>query len=94
MEGLHLLFITFLDSLAIHYTTLKLPTYLEVALVITTYHHQDGEITSRRIGMILFDNGSMVDGRDPSIFINFPDSFPMNYTTLRLGLLIIVQSLG
>jgi hypothetical protein len=27
----------------------------------------------------------MTNGRDPSIFINFPGSLPMNYTAFELG---------
>jgi hypothetical protein len=86
MKGIHLLFINFPDSLRINYTTLKLATYLEVALGITQYHHQDGGIPNTGITLILLDYGSRTDGRDPYFFINFLDSLPINYTTLRFGL--------
>jgi hypothetical protein len=57
-----------------------------VALGSTTYHHQDGGIPNTGIRLILLDHGSMAYERDPSIFINFPDILPINYTTLRLEL--------
>jgi hypothetical protein len=72
MKGIHLFFINFPDSLPIKYTTSNLATYLEVALRSTKYHHQDGGIPNTGIRLVLLDNGSMVDERDPSIYINFP----------------------
>jgi hypothetical protein len=70
MKGIHIIFITFLDSLPINCTTLKLATYLRVALGSTQYHHQDGGIPNTGIRLILLDHGSMVDERDPPIFYN------------------------
>jgi hypothetical protein len=74
MKGIHLLFITFPDNLPIKSTTLKLANYLEVALGSTTYHHQDGGIPNTVFRLLLLDHGTMVDERDPSIFINLTDS--------------------
>jgi hypothetical protein len=76
----------FQDSLTMNYTTLNLVTYLEVVLGRTKYNHQDGDIPNKGISLVLFYHGSMVDERDPSIFILFQDSLTMNYTTSRLGL--------
>jgi hypothetical protein len=79
-------FNTFPDSLPINYTTLQLATYLEVARESTTYNHQDGGIPNKGTGLVLLDHGSMVDQSDHSFLINFLESLPMIYTTLRLGL--------
>jgi hypothetical protein len=76
VKGIHPFSIPLMDSLAINYTTLKLPTYLEVALGSTKYHHQAGGIPNTGIMVILLDHGSRTDGWDPSIFISFPDSLP------------------
>jgi hypothetical protein len=46
-----------------------------VALGSTTYHHQDGGIPDIGIDMILLNNGSMVDGRDLSIFYKVHGQF-------------------
>jgi hypothetical protein len=64
------IFITFLASLPINYTTSNLATYLEVALGSSKYHHQDGGIPNTGIRLVLLDHGSMVDERDPSIYFN------------------------
>jgi hypothetical protein len=82
MNGIHLCFIIFLDSLPINSTTLKFATYLEFALGNTTYHHQDGGIMNTEIALVLLNRGSRTYGRDPSMFLNFLDSLPINYTTL------------
>jgi hypothetical protein len=74
------------SSHKLHYFKLD-HLYLEVVLGSTKYHHQDSGIPRTGIRLILLDHGSMVDERGPSFFIiNFPDSLPMNFTTLRLGL--------
>jgi hypothetical protein len=52
MEGIHLFFILFLNSLTMNYTTSNLATYLEVVLGRTKYHHQYGDITNK--GIMLF----------------------------------------
>jgi hypothetical protein len=67
MKRIHIFCITFLDSLPINYTTLKLATYLEVAFENTKYHHQDGAIPNTEITSILVDHGPRTDERDPSI---------------------------
>jgi hypothetical protein len=54
-----------------NYTTSILATYLEVLLGHIKYHHQDGYIPNAGITLVLLDHGSMVDERDPSIFILF-----------------------
>jgi hypothetical protein len=61
MKGIHLLFITFTDSLPIKYTTSYLATYLEVALGSTKNHQQDGGIPITGIRLVLFDHGSILD---------------------------------
>jgi hypothetical protein len=38
-------------------TTLKQATYLEVPLVNTEYHHQDGSIPDIGIALVLLDHG-------------------------------------
>jgi hypothetical protein len=86
MKGIHLVSITFPDSLPINYTTLKLATYLEVAKESTTYNHQDSGIQNTGIRLVLLYHGSMVDESDPSIFEKITNSLSMLYTTLRLGL--------
>jgi hypothetical protein len=86
MEGINLFFIFFQESLTMNYTTSNLATYLEVVLGCTEYHHQDGDIPNRGSRLVLLHHGSMVDERDPSIFILFQDSLTINYTTSRLGL--------
>jgi hypothetical protein len=86
MKGIHLFFIIFLESLPINYTTLKLATYLEEALGNTKYHHQDRGIPNARFMSDLLDHGSRTNERDPSIFIIFLESLPMNHTTLKYGL--------
>jgi hypothetical protein len=83
------IFILFKDSLTMNYTTSILATYLEVVLGCTKYHHQASDIPNTGIRLVLWHHGSMVDERDPSIFILFQDILTMNYTTSRLGLPII-----
>jgi hypothetical protein len=68
VEGNHLFFLLFPDSLPMNYTTSNLATYLEVVLGSTQYHHQDGNIPNTGIRLVLLDHGSMVYERDPSIF--------------------------
>jgi hypothetical protein len=62
-------------SLPINYTTLKLATYLEVAIGSTQYHHQDDGIPNTGIKLILLDHGSMAVERDTSTFYNFSVQF-------------------
>jgi hypothetical protein len=68
MKGIDLSFISFLDSLAINYTTLELATYLEESLGITKYHHQENGIPIKIFMSVLSDHGSRTNERDPSIF--------------------------
>jgi hypothetical protein len=75
MEGIHLLFILFLNSLTMNYTTSNLATYLEVVLGWTTYHHQDGDIPNTGIMLVLLDRGWMVDERYPYIFYTLSRQF-------------------
>jgi hypothetical protein len=49
--------IIFLESFPIHYTTLKLATYLEEALGNTKYHHQDSGIPNTRFVLVFLENG-------------------------------------
>jgi hypothetical protein len=69
-----------------NYTTSNLATYLEVALGSTKHHRQDGGIPNTVISLVLLDHVSMVNERDPSMFINLPDRWPTNHTTLGLVL--------
>jgi hypothetical protein len=75
MKEIHLISITFPDSLPINYTTLRFTTYLEVANERSTYNHQDGCIPNAGIGLVLLDHGSMVDKSDPSFFNNLSRQF-------------------
>jgi hypothetical protein len=79
------IFIIFPESLPINYTTLKLATYLEVALGNTKCNHQVSCIRNARFMLVLLDHSSRTNERDPYIFIYFPDSLPINYTTLKLA---------
>jgi hypothetical protein len=67
MTGIHLLFITFLASLPINYTTSNLATFPEVSLGSSKYHHQDGVIPILGIRLVLLDRGSIVNETDLSI---------------------------
>jgi hypothetical protein len=51
-----------------NYTTLKLPPYIEEALVNDKYHHLGSGIISTRFMSVLLDHGSKTNERDPSIF--------------------------
>jgi hypothetical protein len=75
MKGIHLFCIKFTDSFPINYTTLNLATYLEVALGNTKYHHEDGGIPNIGITLVLLDNGSRTDERDPSIVYKLSRKF-------------------
>jgi hypothetical protein len=59
--------------------------YLEEALGNTKYHNQDRGIPNTRFMSVLLDHCSRTNERDPSIFIIFPESLPINYTTLKLA---------
>jgi hypothetical protein len=85
MKGIHLFFIIFLESLPINYTTLKLASNLEEALVNNKYHHLGSGIPSTRFMSVLLDHGSRKNERDPSIFKIFLESLPINHTTLKLA---------
>jgi hypothetical protein len=65
-EKASFIFIKFPDSLPINYITLKLASYLEVALGITKCHHQNGGITNTGTTWLLFNHESVTDERDPS----------------------------
>jgi hypothetical protein len=67
MKGIRLFCISFQDSLPIHYTTLKLITYLEVAFENTKYHHQHGGILNIGITLVPLDHGSRTSEKEPSI---------------------------
>jgi hypothetical protein len=75
MNGTHLFFIFFPESLLINSTTLKLATYLEVALGTTKYHHQDSGIPNTRCMLVLLDRGSRTRERDTSINNNISGDF-------------------
>jgi hypothetical protein len=75
MEGIHLFFILFLNSLTMNYTTSNLASYLEVVLGRTNYHHQDGDIANTRFMWLLLYHGSWTNGRDPSIFYTLSEQF-------------------
>jgi hypothetical protein len=75
MEGIHLFFILFLNSLTMNYTTSNLATYLEVVLGRTKCNQQDGDTTNTWIWLVLLDPGWMVDERDPSIFYTLSEQF-------------------
>jgi hypothetical protein len=62
------MFILFIESLTMNYTTSNSDTYLEVVLGRTTYHHQDGDIRNTGVRLVLLDHVSMVDERYPSNF--------------------------
>jgi hypothetical protein len=79
------LWITFPESLPIKYTTLKLATYLEDILGNKKYYHQDSGIPNTGFMLVLLDHSSRKNERDPSILIIFPESLPINYTTLKLA---------
>jgi hypothetical protein len=64
MKGTPLFFIIFRESLSIKYTTSELATYLEEALGITKYHHQDNGIPNTRFMSVLLDHGSGTNERD------------------------------
>jgi hypothetical protein len=68
----------------LHY--LNLATYLEVVLGRTKYHHQDGDISNKVIGLILLDHGSMVDERDPSIFNTLSKQFDHELHYFKVGI--------
>jgi hypothetical protein len=86
MKGTPLYFIIFPDNLPMNCNTLELATYLEEALGITKYHHQDNDISNIRFMSVLLDHGSGTNERDTSIFIIFRESLPINYTTSKYGL--------
>jgi hypothetical protein len=47
---------------------------------------QDSGIPNTGFMLVLLDHGSRTNERDPPIFITFPESLPMNYTTLKLAI--------
>jgi hypothetical protein len=75
----------FPDSLPINNTTLKLATYLEEALGITKYNYLGSGIPNTRFMSGLFDHCARTNERDSSISLIFPESLPINYTTLKLA---------
>jgi hypothetical protein len=69
-----------------HYTTLKLSIYLEVALGNTKYHHHHSGIPDTGFMLVLLDSGSRKNHKRIHLFlINFPESFPINCTSLKLA---------
>jgi hypothetical protein len=54
---------------------LNLATYLEEALGITKYHHQEGGIPNTGFVSVLLDHDSRKNEWDPSIFLNLPSEF-------------------
>jgi hypothetical protein len=93
LKGNHLFTAIFCQSLPINYTTLKLATYLEVALGNTKYHHQDSDITNKRFMFVLSDHGARTTKRDPSVLNKFLESLPINHTTLQLAI-YLEEALG
>jgi hypothetical protein len=85
MKGINIFFLTFPKNLPINYNTLKLAIYLEEALGNMKYHHLCSGIPNTRLMLVLLDHGSSTNTRDQSIFIPFPESLPINYTTLKLA---------
>jgi hypothetical protein len=69
-----------------NYTTLKLSTYLEVALGKTKYHHQDRGITNMGSTLILLDHGSMTDERDLSTFYKLSGQFAHKLHYFEVGI--------
>jgi hypothetical protein len=69
-----------------NYTTSNLATYLEVVLGREKYHHQDGDISNTGIKLVLLDHGSMLDGRDPSIFKHLSCLFAHELHYFKVGI--------
>jgi hypothetical protein len=86
MEGIHLFFILFLNSLTINHTTSRLASYLEVILGRTKYHHQDGDIANIQFMWLLLDHGWMVDERDTSIFYTISEQFDHELHYFKIGM--------
>jgi hypothetical protein len=85
MEGIHLFFILFLNSLNMNYTTSNLASYLEVVLGRTKYHHQNGDITNTQFMWLLLYHGSWTNGRDPSIFYTLSEQFDHKSHYFKIG---------
>jgi hypothetical protein len=85
MKGIDLSFISFLESLAINYTTLELATYLEEALGTTKYHHQENGIPIKKIMSVLSDHGSKTNEKDPSIFHKLSGELANKLHYFRVG---------
>jgi hypothetical protein len=69
------IFILFLNSLTINYTTSNLDSYPELVLGRTTYHHQDGDIAMLQFMLLLLYHVSWTNERDPSIFYTLAEQF-------------------
>jgi hypothetical protein len=86
MEGIHLFFVLFQDSLTINYTTSNLATYKEEVLGWTKYHQQDSDIQNTGIRLVLLDHGSWTNGRDPSIFYTLSRQFDHELHYFKVGI--------
>jgi hypothetical protein len=86
ITGIHISLISFLGSLAIYYTTLEFATYLEEALGVTKYHHQDSGITNSGLMSVLLNHRSRTTHeRNPSIFYNNSREFSHKLHYFRVG---------
>jgi hypothetical protein len=85
MKGIHLFIIIFPETLPINYTTLKLATYLEVALGNTKYHHQDSGIPNTGFMLILLYHGSRTSERDPYMYNNISGEFAHKLHYFEVG---------
>jgi hypothetical protein len=62
-----------------------LVAYLEVALGNTKYHHQDSGIPNTGFMLVLLDNGSRTNERDPSIYNNLSGEFAHRLHYFEVG---------
>jgi hypothetical protein len=79
------IFIIFTECLPINYTTLKLATYLQEALGITAYHHQNHSIPNTRFMSDLLDHGSSTNERNPSIVYSLYGVFAHKLHYFKVG---------
>jgi hypothetical protein len=85
MKGIHIFIIIFPESLPINYTTLKLATYLEVALGNMKYHHQNSGIPNARFLPVLLDHCSRANERDQSMLYNLSGEFAHKLHYFEVG---------
>jgi hypothetical protein len=80
------IFILFLNSLTMNYTTSNLATYLQVVLGRTQYHHQDGDIPNPGIMLVVLYHGSWTNGRDPYICCTLSRQFDHELHCFNIGI--------